>query len=197
MIGLPVSAGTLDRIFFGPAQSHFSGELILEQWIITQLAINAGVYGRLPLSAEDRRSLQPGTIEAWLGPELMMPSGIRTAIEARFALDDPGESGRVLSVRGDGIRRYSSLRLFAEIPIEISDAIILSIRPEAEGFLFTSEGPTSRAENEPGFAAALLLAFQLYNFNVAVRYDVSALPAFGGDGIGTIHQIEIWLGGAY
>jgi hypothetical protein len=196
-IGIPASAGTLDRLFLGPEQAHFSGELVFEQWIIPELAIDAGLFGRLPLGAEARRSHQPATIEAWLGPSLLLASGIRTAVEARFAFEDPGKSDRVFDARGDGLRRYSALRLFAEIPIELSELLLLSIRPEGEGFLYTTEGPTSRAENQPGFAAGLLLALGLPSFNVAARYGVSALPDFGGDGIGTIHQIEIWLGGSY
>jgi hypothetical protein len=196
-IGIPTSAGTLDRLFLGPEQAHFSGELVFEQWIIAELAIDAGVFGRLPLGAEAKRSHQPATIEAWLGPSLLLAGGIRTAIEARFAFEDPGESERVFDGRGDGLRRYSALRVFAEIPWELSELLLLSIRPEGEGFLYDTEGPTSRTENQPGFSAGLLLALNVSAFAVAARYGVSALPDFGGDGIGTIHQIEIWIGGSY
>jgi hypothetical protein len=99
-IGIPTSAGTLDRLFLGPEQAHFSGELVFEQWILPELAIDAGVFGRLPLGAEAKRSHQPATIEAWVGPTLLLASGIRTAIAARFAFEDPGESERLFAARG-------------------------------------------------------------------------------------------------
>jgi hypothetical protein len=196
-IGIPASAAVLDRLFFGPEQAHFSGELVFAQSIIPELAIDAGVFGRLPLGSDAKRSHQPALIEAWLGPSLHFASGIRTAVEARFAFEDPGDSERIFDARGDGLRRYSSLRLFAEIPIPIGELVLLSIRPEGEGFLYTSEGPTSRAQNQPGIAGDLLVALSISAFDLAARYGVSVLPDFGADGVGTIHEIEIWIGGTY
>ncbi len=196
-IGAPISAGTLDRLFLGPELAHVSGELLFEQWIVSELAVDLGVFGRLPLSAADRRSLRPSTLEVWLGPEMLLAGGLRAALEARLSFEDPGASGRVFARDGDGVRRSSSLRLYAEIPLELSEQVLLSIRPEGEAFLFTTSGPLTRAENERGFAAGLLATLRIAGFSVAARYDVSALPAFGGDGVATIHEIELWLGGTY
>lgn len=194
----PLSAARLDRLFFGQRQPHFLGELTFEHWLVETVAISAGAYGRIPLSKEDVRSLQPATVEGWLGPEILLPSGIRAALQARYGLEDPGEPGRIFSFSGDGVRRYGSLRLFGEAPIPIGERWALSVRPEAEGFFFSSEGPLSRADDQLGFAAGVLAAVkQGEGFSIAARYGAVALPEFGADGVSLIHEVEVWIGGAY
>lgn len=194
----PLSASRLDRLFLGQRQPHFLGELTFEHWLVETVAISAGAFGRIPLEREKVRSLQPATIEGWLGPELLLASGIRAALQVRYALEDPGAPGRIFTFVGDGVRRYGSLRLFGEVPIPLGERWALSVRPEGEGFFFSTEGPLSRTANQLGFAAGAVAAVKAgQGFSIAGRYGVVALPEFGADRVEAIHEVEVWVGGAY
>lgn len=196
--GRPIGAGTLDRLFFGPGQPHGFAELGLEHWLLPWLAVQGGAYARQPLGDEAVRSLRPGIVELWAGPEVAVARGQRIGVEGRVAFEDPGEVNRVFAPVGDGVRRFGGLRAWAELPFAVSESWTFALRPEGEGSLWDVAGPLSEADHQLGLAGGLLATLRAGpDFRVAARYGIGSLPAFGGDGVHLVHDLEVWVGGAY
>lgn len=188
----------LDRLFFGPGQPHVLAELGFEHWLASVFGIRAGGFLRYPIGDAALRSLQPRVIEGWLGPEIATSRGDRIAVEVRVAAEDPGDPGRIFGAQGDGERLYGSLRAFGEVPFRLSDGWALSLRPEVEGTVWNTEGPLSETTNQLGFYGGLVTALRAGpRFRAAVRYGAGLQPDFVAAGVQVVHDLQVWVGGAF
>ncbi len=192
------SAARLDRLFFGPEQPHLWAEFGFEQWVAAQLAVQGGAWTRQPLGDESRYALRPSVLEAWLGPEFQATRGDRVGLEARLAFEDPGAPGRVFERRGDGERRWSSLRAYAEVPLRLAEGWSLAVRPDAEAFVWSSNGPRADTSGQLGYAGGLLATLRWdAALRIALRYGISSLPELTSEQVALIHDLELWVGGSY
>lgn len=188
----------LDRLFLGPRQPHVFAELGFEHWLTPVFGVRAGGYARLPLGDSALRSLQPRTIEAWAGPELATGRGDRVALELRLATEDPGDAERVFVAAGDGERLFGALRAYGEVPILLSEGWAVALRPEVEATVWSTRGPLVEAKNQQSFYGGLLASLKAGpHFRTAVRYGLGTQPDFSADGVQLIHDLELWVGGAF
>lgn len=187
----------LDRLFLGPRQPHVFAEVGFEHWLTTAFGVRAGGYARVPLGDSALRSLQPRTIEGWVGPELATAGGDRVALEVRLATEDPGDAAQIFVVSGDGERLFGALRVYGEVPFLLSEGWALALRPELEATLWNTRGPLVEAANQQSYYGGLMATLKAGpTFRTAVRYGAGTQPGFSADGVQLIHDLEIWVGGA-
>lgn len=188
----------LDRLFIGPGQPHVLAEVGFEHWVAERLGLRAGGFARVPLGDAAIRSLQPRIIEGWAGPELGTASGDRVALELRLASEDPGTADRIFVSQGDGERQYGVLRAFAEVPLRLSPGWALTLRPEFEATLWDSAGPLATADNQLAVYGGLLTSLRAGpDFRAALRYGAGTQPDFSAYGVRLIHDVELWVSGAF
>ncbi len=197
-MGVPLSSALLDRIFLGPQTAHVLGDVEARWWPTTLVALAVGGFVRQPLSADDKTSMRPAIVEVYGGPELRVTEQIRVGAEARFAFEDPGEPGRIFSVVGDGERQRGAVRVYAEVPLEITDGWRLAIRPEGEASVFSTRGPLSETKNQRAYFGGLAAALSYHtDFWVLARYGGGTFPSFFADGLSFAHDLQLTVGGRY
>jgi len=188
----------LDRLFLGPGQPHVLAEVGAEHWVAKVFGLRAGGFLRLPLGDAAVRSLQPRIFEGWAGPELATASGDRVAVEVRLASEDPGQGDRIFVAQGDGERMNAVLRTFGEVPLRLSPSWALTLRPEFEATLWDSQGPLSQTSNQLGLYGGMLASLRAGpGFRAALRYGLGTQPTFSAYGVTLIHDVQMWISGAF
>lgn len=197
-LGAPIFRGSLDRLFFGPQPAHVLGEAEAQWWPLDTLVFALGGFTRQPLSAEDRTSIRPGIIEVYGGPEVRLLQQHRVGAQVRYAIEDPGEPGRVFDDFGDGERNSGAILVYAELPFLLSDVWRLALRPEFEARQFSNRGPLATADNQKAFFGGLYAAASMHDdLLIGLRYGAGTMPSFYADGVSLTHDFELTVGGRY
>ncbi len=196
-MGVPLSSALLDRLFLGPQTAHVLAEAEARWWPVTAVVVAVGGFTRQPLSAADKTSMRPAIVEVYGGPEFRVTEQIRVGTEARFAVEDPGEPGRVFASTGSGERQSGAVRLYAEVPLSLG-AWRVALRPEGEASTFRTRGPLSVTNNQNAYfgGVAALVSYHS-DFWALLRYGAGTIPSFFADGVRFANDLQLTVGGRY
>lgn len=187
-----------ERLYLGNSKAHVRGHFDLQYWLLPQVALRAGAFGRAPLRNDDRQSLRPQVMQAWLGPELSTASGWRLGLEGEVGRENAGTDSDIFALGGEAVSRQTGLRVYGELPWTLSEEMRIALSPSFLASWSDLENALTRSENQARYAFGGVLAWTWdRHLRLAAHYDAEILPQFGSGGIHLVHRAELWLQGSY